>query len=112
MVKVKDVPPKVKEVLTGGRGYGLWYLWQAVKPETRWNDPENELIFCTGPLSGITFIDGNKGEVKIETFPYQDINSYLLVEKLTEHFAEDEQDKANISIVSAGQGAQNSLLGI
>lgn len=165
VVKVKDVPPKVKEVLTGGRGYGLWYLWQAVKPETRWNDPENELIFCTGPLSGITqysgcgkshvvsispetgsandnnaggyfapylkfsgwdileiqgkseedviiFIDGNKGEVKIETFPYQDMNSYLLVEKLTEHFAEDEQDKANISIVSAGQGAQNSLLGI
>ncbi|MDD4896484.1 MAG: aldehyde ferredoxin oxidoreductase C-terminal domain-containing protein, partial [Atribacterota bacterium] len=145
--------------------YGLWYLWQAVKSETRWNDPENELIFCTGPLCGITqysgcgkshvvslspetgsandnnaggyfapylkfsgwdaleiqgkseqdviiFIDGNKGELTIQTYPYEDKNSYLLVERLTEYFAEDEQDKANISIVSAGEGAENSLLGI
>ncbi len=164
-IKIKEVPPKIKEVLTGGRGYGLWFLWWAVKPETKWNDPENELIFCTGPLCGITqysgcgkshvvslspetgsandnnaggyfapylkfsgwdaleiqgkaeqdiiiFIDGNKGEVVVETYPDEDKNSYLLVEKLTEHFAEDEQDKANISIVSAGQGAENSLLGM
>jgi len=163
--KIKDVSPKVKEVLTGGRGYGLWYLWQAVKPETKWNDPENELIFCTGPICGITqysgcgkshvlsispetgtandnnaggyfasllkfsgwdalevqgkseqdvivFIDGNKGEVTVNLSPYDDTNSYFLVEKLTEHFAENEQDKANISVVSAGQGAENSLLGI
>ena len=136
-IEVKEVPPKIKEVLTGGRGYGLWYLWQAVKSETRWNDPENELIFCTGPLCGITqysgcgkshvvslspetgsandnnaggyfapylkfsgwdaleiqgkseqdviiFIDGNKGELTIQTYPYEDKNSYLLVERLTE----------------------------
>ncbi|MDD4896617.1 MAG: aldehyde ferredoxin oxidoreductase N-terminal domain-containing protein, partial [Atribacterota bacterium] len=57
-IEVKEVPPKIKEVLTGGRGYGLWYLWQAVKSETRWNDPENELIFCTGPLCGITQYSG------------------------------------------------------
>lgn len=163
--KIKDIPAKVKEVLTGGRGYGLWHLWQAVKPETKWNDPENELIFCTGPICGITqysgcgkshvvslspetgsandnnaggyfapflkfsgwdileiqgkadqdviiFIDGNKGEVEVQISPYQDTNSYLLVEKLTDHFAEDDQDKSNVSIVSAGQGAENSLLGI
>jgi len=163
--KIKDVSPKVKEVLTGGRGYGLWYLWQAVKPETKWNDPENELIFCTGPICGIIqysgcgkshvvsispetgtandnnaggyfasllkfsgwdalevqgksekdviiFIDGNKGEVNVFVSPYDDTNSYFLVEKLTEHFAENEQDKTNISVVSAGQGAENSMLGI
>ena len=163
--KIKTVPAKVKEVLTGGRGYGLWYLWQAVKPETKWDDIENELIFCTGPICGITqysgcgkshvvsispetgsandnnaggyfasflkfsgldvleiqgkaeqdaiiFIDGNKGEVTVQASSYQDTNSYLLVEKLTEHFAENEQDKANISIVSAGQGAENSILGM
>lgn len=162
---IKDVPAKVKEVLTGGRGYGLWYLWQAVKPDTKWDDPENELVFCTGPICGITqysgcgkshvvsispetgsandnnaggyfapllkfsgwdaleiqgkaeqdviiFIDGNKGEIKIQTSPFQETNSYILAEKLTEHFAENEEDKSNISIVSAGEGAKNSLLGI
>src|SRR6056297_1738266 len=57
-VNIKDVPAKVKEVLTGGRGYGLWYLWQAVKPETKWDDTENELIFCTGPICGITQYSG------------------------------------------------------
>jgi len=31
---------------------------------------------------------------------------------LTEYFAENEEDKSNISIVSAGEGAENSLLGI
>jgi aldehyde:ferredoxin oxidoreductase len=164
-VKIKDVPAKVKEVLTGGRGYGLWYLWQAVKPETKWNDPENELVFCTGPICGITqysgcgkshvvsispetgsandnnaggyfapflkfsgwdaleiqgkaeqdviiFIDGNKGEIKVQISPFQETNSYILAEKLTEHFAESEEDKSNISVVSAGQGAENALLGI
>ncbi|MDY0382685.1 MAG: aldehyde ferredoxin oxidoreductase C-terminal domain-containing protein, partial [Atribacterota bacterium] len=35
-----------------------------------------------------------------------------MVEKLSDYFAEDEQDKSNISIVSAGEGAENSLLGI
>ena len=164
-VKIKEVPPEVKEVLTGGRGYGLWYLWKAVNSVTKWNDPENELVFCTGPLCGVTqysgcgkshvvslspqtgsandnnaggyfapflkfsgwdvlevqgkaeqdviiFIDGNKGEVTVQNYPYGDTNSYQLVEKLTERFALDEQDKANISIVSSGKGAENSLLGI
>jgi aldehyde:ferredoxin oxidoreductase len=164
-VTIKDVPPKIKEVLTGGRGYGLWYLWQATRPDTKWNDPENELVFCTGPLCGITqysgcgkshvvslspetgsandnnaggyfapflkfsgwdalevqgkaeqdciiFIDGNKGEVTVQTYTDKEKNSYLLVEKLSDYFAEDEQDKSNISIVSAGEGAENSLLGI
>jgi aldehyde:ferredoxin oxidoreductase len=55
---IKEVPPKIKEVLTGGRGYGLWYLWQATSSETKWNDPENELVFCTGPLCGITQYSG------------------------------------------------------
>src|SRR5450756_3056526 len=54
----RAIDPMVKEKFTGGRGYGLYYLWQAVKPTTHWNDPENELIFCAGPLTGITQYPG------------------------------------------------------
>lgn len=164
-IKAKEVPLEVKEKFIGGRGYGLWYLWQAVTPKTKWNDPENQLIFCTGPICGITqysgtgkshvvslspetgtandnnaggyfapllkfsgwdaleiqgkadydviiYIDGNKGKVIVEKSSYDNTNSTHLAEKLTEYYTENEQDKANISVVSAGQGAENSLLGI
>jgi len=53
-IESKPIAPEVKEVFTGGRGYGLWYLWQAASPDTKWNDPENEIIMCTGPICGIT----------------------------------------------------------
>jgi len=29
-IEEKPIDPQVKEVFTGGRGYGIWYLWQAV----------------------------------------------------------------------------------
>ena len=34
----------------GGRGIALRLYWENVKPETRAFDPENYLIFVTGPL--------------------------------------------------------------
>jgi aldehyde:ferredoxin oxidoreductase len=58
VIEERAIDPMVKEKFTGGRGYGLYYLWQAVKPTTHWNDPENELIFCAGPLTGITQYPG------------------------------------------------------
>jgi len=164
-IEGKSIAPEVKEVFTGGRGYGLWYLWQAVSSDTQWNDPENEIIMCTGPLCGITqyagcgkshvvsispetnsvndnnsggyfapflkfsgwdllevqgkakrdviiFIDGNKGKVTIEESPCEAIDTYILVDELTEMYADDEKDKRNISVISSGTGAQNTRLGI
>ncbi|MGE5360377.1 MAG: aldehyde ferredoxin oxidoreductase N-terminal domain-containing protein, partial [Bacteroidales bacterium] len=40
-VSEKTVTEEMKEVFVGGRGFGLWYLWNAIKPTTKWNDPEN-----------------------------------------------------------------------
>jgi aldehyde:ferredoxin oxidoreductase len=48
----------VKDIFTGGRGYGMWYLFNAVSSDTKWNDPENEIIFSTGPICGITQYSG------------------------------------------------------
>jgi len=57
-IEERSIDPQVRETFTGGRGYGIWYLWQAVSDKTRWNDPENEIIFCTGPICGITQYSG------------------------------------------------------
>ena len=164
-IKSKSIDPQVKEIFTGGRGYGMWYLWNAVKSDTKWNDPENEILFGTGPVCGVTqysgtgkthvvslspetgtvndnnvggylapflkfsgwdlleiqgkakedviiFIDGNKGKVIIEEVPGMNSDTYLLIEKLTERYADDEKDRRNLSIVSSGRGAENTNLGM
>ncbi|WP_027365465.1 aldehyde ferredoxin oxidoreductase family protein [Desulfotruncus alcoholivorax] len=57
-IEAKPVTEMMKEKFTGGRGFGLWYLWNAVTPETKWNDPENEIIISPGPVGGITQYPG------------------------------------------------------
>lgn len=164
-VKVKPIPEEMKKKYTGGRGYGMKYLWDAVNPETRWDSPENEIIIVQGPIGGITqypgagksycitispltdipvdsnvggyfgglfkacgfdaleiqgkaendvvvFIDGENNRVIIEEAPGECINSHLLASTLTEMYADSEEDKRNISVVSAGLGAENTRFGI
>lgn len=57
-IREKKISNEMKEKLIGGRGFGLWYLWNSVNPETKWNDPENEIIISTGPVGGITQYPG------------------------------------------------------
>jgi aldehyde:ferredoxin oxidoreductase len=54
----KPVSEQMKDLFTGGRGFGLWLLWNATTAATRWNDPENELILAGGPIGGITAYPG------------------------------------------------------
>ncbi|HRY45652.1 MAG TPA: aldehyde ferredoxin oxidoreductase N-terminal domain-containing protein, partial [Thermoanaerobaculia bacterium] len=49
-VTEKPVTPQMKDLFVGGRGFGLWHLWNAVTPRTRWNDPENEIVISPGPV--------------------------------------------------------------
>jgi aldehyde:ferredoxin oxidoreductase len=57
-IQSKEVTEEMKEIFVGGRGFGLWYLWNAVTGKTRWNDPENEIIISSGPIGGITQYPG------------------------------------------------------
>jgi len=57
-IKAKQVTTQMKDIFVGGRGFGLWYLWNAVKDTTKWNDPENEIIISPGPIAGITQYPG------------------------------------------------------
>lgn len=164
-IETKPVEEEVKEKFVGGRGFGIWYLWNAVNENTRWNSPENEIIISSGPIGGITqypgagkslvvtispttntvvdsnvggyfgpylkfsgfdaleiqgkaerdvivFIDGNNGLVRIDEAPKEAVDSHLLCEQLTEMYAENEEDKQAISVVSSGQAAEHTYLGL
>ena len=161
----KPVTQEMKDIFIGGRGFGLWRLWHGVTAETKWNDPENEIVISSGPVGGITqypgsgksivvslspithsvidsnvgghfgpllkfsgwdaievqgkaekdvivYVDGTKGKVSIIEAPEGlDTNTHILGEKMLEMFADSEKEKRGISSVSAGTGAENTLMG-
>ncbi len=164
-IKEKSVPAVMKEKFIGGKGYGLRLLWDATKPDTKWDDPENEIIISSGPIGGITqysgtgkslvvtispqtdsvmdsnvggffgpflkfsgfdalelqgkaekdvivFIDGINHRIEIYEAPAETADSHVLAEQLTEMFADNENEKKSIGVVSAGSAAEHSLIGM
>ncbi|MBN1667919.1 MAG: aldehyde:ferredoxin oxidoreductase, partial [Anaerolineales bacterium] len=55
----KPVTQQMKDLFTGGRGFALKLLWDAVSPETTWDAPQNELVIANGPICGITAYPGS-----------------------------------------------------
>jgi len=164
-IKEKAVSQMMKDKFVGGKGFGLKLLWDATKPETKWNDPENDIVINTGPICGITqysgtgkslvvtispqtdipidsnvggyfgpfmkfagfdsmevqgkaasdviiYLDGVNGKVEVYDASHLPIDSHVLGEELHEVFANDEKDKMNVSVVSAGTAADHSLIGM
>jgi aldehyde:ferredoxin oxidoreductase len=72
-IKEKAVPPLMKEKFIGGRGYGLRLLWDATKPDTKWDDPENEINISSGPIGGITQYSGTGKSICVSISPLTDI---------------------------------------
>lgn len=72
-INEKDVDPMMKEKFIGGRGYGLKLLWDATKPDTKWNDPENEINISSGPIGGITQYSGTGKSICVSLSPQTDI---------------------------------------
>lgn len=163
--KERPVSEEMKEKFIGGKGFGLRLLWDGTKPDTKWDDPENEIIISPGPIAGVTqysgtgkslvvsispttdlvidsnvggyfgpylkfagfdaleiqgksendiivFIDGTENKVKIQQAPEEPKDSHQLIEALTEMYADDEKDKKNVSVVSSGQAAEHTLIGM
>jgi aldehyde:ferredoxin oxidoreductase len=68
-VTEKAVPAPMKEKFIGGKGYGLKLLWEATKAETKWNDPENEIVISSGPIGGITQYSGSGKSIVVTISP-------------------------------------------
>ena len=65
----RPVTPMMKETFIGGRGFGLWQLWNAVAEKTKWNDPENEIVISSGPIGGITQYAGTGKSLVVSLSP-------------------------------------------
>jgi aldehyde:ferredoxin oxidoreductase len=72
-IKEKDIPPLMREKFIGGRGYGLKLLWDATRPDTKWNDPDNEINISSGPIGGITQYSGTGKSICVSLSPLTDI---------------------------------------
>ncbi len=59
----------------------------------------------------IVVIDGARKRITVENAPAEEIDSHLVAEQLTEMYAEGLDDLANVSVVSAGRGAEHTLIG-
>jgi len=68
----KDVSQEMIEKFQGGKGFGLRLLWDGTKPDTKWNDPENEIIIATGPIAGITQYSGTGKSLVVTISPQTD----------------------------------------
>lgn len=58
-IEEKPVTEQMKSLFTGGRGFALWLLWNAINDHTQWDDPENEVVIANGPICGITAYPGS-----------------------------------------------------
>ena len=63
-ISLRDTKQYVEKYL-GGRGIASRIYWQHVKPETAAFDPENHLIFVTGPLVAT----GAQGAMRVSIMP-------------------------------------------
>lgn len=59
----------------------------------------------------IVVIDGKTLRVTIETAPHEAVNSYDLAEQLHHMYADTEEELQSLSVVSAGLGAEHTLIG-
>jgi aldehyde:ferredoxin oxidoreductase len=72
-IKEKKVTDEMKRLFTGGRGFGLKLMWDSIKPNTRWNSEENELIITNGPLCGSTQYPGSGKSICLTISPSTNI---------------------------------------
>jgi len=54
-IRVDDLEESVARKYLGGKGLGAYLLYSHLKPDIEAYDPDNILIFITGPLTGTTF---------------------------------------------------------
>lgn len=67
----KPVTEIMKDKFTGGRGFDIWLLWNALPKDhiVKWNDPENEVCIASGPLGGTPVYPGSGKSIAVSISP-------------------------------------------
>jgi aldehyde:ferredoxin oxidoreductase len=73
VIKEKPVTQQMKDKFIGGKGFDLRLLWDSTKPDTKWNDPDNEIVISGGPCCGITQYSGAGKAICCAISPQTDI---------------------------------------
>lgn len=68
-IKSKPVTDEMKKTFTGGRGFGLWLLWNAKKGKIEADEPDNEICVACGPLGGTTLFPGSGKSIVVTVSP-------------------------------------------
>jgi aldehyde:ferredoxin oxidoreductase len=68
-MEARPVTDRMKEIFIGGRGFGLWRLWNAVDGTTTWDDPSNEIVISSGPVGGTTSYPGSGKSIVVSLSP-------------------------------------------
>ena len=73
---VDRVPTRdIAELFVGGRGLAAKIYWDEVPPQTHAFDPENRIVFATGPVTASTRFAGSRWQVCGKS-PIHDLFSY------------------------------------
>jgi aldehyde:ferredoxin oxidoreductase len=67
----KPVSQTMKDKFTGGRGFDLWLLWNALPKDhiVKWDEPENEICIACGPLGGTPVFPGSGKSIVVSISP-------------------------------------------
>ena len=65
----KAVSEDMRKRFIGGKGFGLRLLWDATKPTTTWDSPENEIVIAMGPVCGNTNYPGSGKSLVVSLSP-------------------------------------------
>jgi len=68
-IESRHVSQQMKDVFVGGRGFGIWRLWNAVDEKTEWDDPKNEIVISSGPVGGTTSYPGSGKSIAVSLSP-------------------------------------------
>jgi len=70
-VASRPVTKEMKEKFTGGRGFDLWLLWNALPKDRviKWDDPLNEVCIACGPLGGTPVYPGSGKSIAASISP-------------------------------------------
>jgi aldehyde:ferredoxin oxidoreductase len=63
------------------------------------------------PEDAVLLVDGKRNRVSLETAPLEPVNSYDLAEVFHRMYADTPEALQDVSVVSAGQGAEHTLVG-